>query len=159
MKSFTLLFLASFCLSIFSFSQNPQVEFVKAGFRIKTLEPAQAPANGYLACTMSLPAEAGFAPNVNVIVEPFSGSLKEYKKMSVEQLEFLEVEPVKVKQKKGELTFEYEGDMLGPRIVHVFTRVILVDDKVFVATATATPEQWKNHGKQLREVVNSIEGL
>ena len=61
-------------LSAMPTQAQSRLDFPSAGFAIAVLE-AEPGDVGYIALTMSLPPTDGFAPNVNVQIQPFEGSL------------------------------------------------------------------------------------
>src|SRR5262245_20916687 len=65
-------------------SGKQPLKFAEHGFSI---EPPSGhdPAQVHQVVTLTLPASAGFAPNVNVQVQPFKGSMEDYWRISSEQ--------------------------------------------------------------------------
>jgi hypothetical protein len=130
-------------------------DFSQYGFQIDTLEgkvgtsPAQV-------VMMFLPASEGFAPNVNVQIQPFSGMLKDYVALSKKQFDEMKLKVIN-EQAKGdqEWTVEYSGPMQGLQL-HWYARAVLGNQKVFLVTATANEAQWAKVADQLRKNVDSF---
>jgi len=129
--------------------------FPAAGFSIKPLEtrlenvPQQA-------LFMALPPSDGFAANVNVHIQPYSGTLDEYIALSEEQFKAAGVKVVqRSKEGHSAVIFEYTGEMQG-RALHWYARAVHATGKVYLVTATATETQWKREAVPLKECVDSF---
>jgi len=103
-----------------------------------------------------LPASDGFAPNVNVQIQAFAGTLEEYSELSKKQFQEAKVDLIKMPEvAKGIVTFEYQGDFQG-RQTHWYSKAFKSGDRVYLATATALSEQWTTSGPKLKTSVDSF---
>jgi hypothetical protein len=114
------------------------------------------PLEGCRALIMSLAPSGGFAPNVNVQVQPYSGTRDQYAALSKSQLANLGLALVR-EQKNGASgwTAEYTGNMAG-RDLHWYARAELKGGNVYLATATAAKEQWSSVSPKLKACVDSL---
>ena len=98
----------------------------------------------------------GFAPNVNVLIQDFPSSISEY--VSVTKKEF-DSAGIKVVDERlvspNEWMVEYAGTLSG-RSLHWYARAVKNGDKVYLITATATPEQWEQVSSKLKACVDSF---
>jgi hypothetical protein len=121
-----------------------------AGFSIAPLEGAQQ-------LSMVLPASGGFAANVNVQIQPYPGALDGY--ISLSQGQFRQAGLTVLNQRKegpSEWVVEYAGQMAG-RSLHWYARAKLKPGKIYLATATASKEQWPSVSAKLKTCVDSLE--
>ena len=124
-------------------------------FSIKPLEGQSASAV-HQPLIMMLPPSQCFAPNVNVQIQPYRGSLDDYMVLSKSQFKAAKWTLVK-EQKLGEDTvvFEFFGAAQG-RPLHWFARAQKRGAKVYLATATATLAQWPKLSRKLIACVTSF---
>jgi hypothetical protein len=125
------------------------------GFQIDALDatPAAAPATALQLC---LPATEGFAPNINVQVQPYTGAIKDYATLSKQQFEGMKWKVVSEKQVSDkEWSVEYTG-ALGDNDLHFCSRAISKDGKVYLATATAKETQWATVSDTLLQHLQSF---
>jgi hypothetical protein len=98
----------------------------------------------------------GFAPNVNVLIQNFPSSISEY--VSVTKKEF-DSAGIKVVDERlvspNEWMVEYAGTLSG-RSLHWYARAVKNGDKVYLTTATTTPEQWEQVSSKLKACVDSF---
>jgi hypothetical protein len=134
---------------------TPTLHFPQSGFSITPLDAP--PAADHMVLTMYLPATGNFAPNVGVIVQSFPGSLDTYLANTKSQLDQMKWTLVK-SQKTDDHTaiVEYTGKT-PTQTLHWYQRILQQSGKIYLATATCTPEQWSAIGVQLRSSVDSIE--
>jgi len=104
---------------------------------------------------MFLSASEGFASNVNVQVQQYPNSLKEYAKISVQQFNQLNFKVLQNKQTETSLVLEYSGIMQGNNM-HWYAIAHKKGNNVYLVTATSTESQWKIHSKTLIECVKSF---
>lgn len=104
---------------------------------------------------MMLPATGGFSPNVNIMVQHFTDSLKEYADLSVRQFKQLNLRTIQLKRTKSHVVFEYSGDMQG-RHLHWFAMAYKKGSNVFLITATCPESEWHIHSKTLVACVKSF---
>ncbi len=150
MRSTALTVLFCLCATAgFATAASDQFTLPAAGFSIAPLEGAEA-------LLMALPASGGFAANVNIQVQPYAGTLDGYISLSQEQLRQLRG-TVLNQRKEGSSGWvvEYTGDMSG-RSLHWYARAKMKNGKVYLATATASKEQWPSLSAKLRACVDSL---
>ena len=150
-----LLTLAAFTMRTNAAESTNRLLFPVTGFSIKPLEtplgkvPQQA-------LFMALPASDGFAANVNVQIQPYSGTLDEYIALSEEQFKAAGFKVVqRSKQGQSAVVFEYVGEMQG-RALHWYAKAVHATDRVYLVTATATETQWKREAVPLKECIDSF---
>src|SRR3954466_9566891 len=139
-----------FCLSLSVFlsvlappgQSTNRLNFPAAGFSIAPLEvaPGQSPQQALI---MFLPVTDGFAANVAVQIQPYTGTMEEYVALTFKQFKTVHVKVLEQKTPtKSVATFEYAGEMQGGRSLHWYARAEKSGDSVYLVTATATPSQW-----------------
>ena len=155
-KTFVLLLtLAAFIMRTNAAESTNRLLFPVAGFSIKPLETpfGKAPQQALL---MALPASDGFAANVNVQIQPYSGTLDEYITLSEEQFKAAGVKVVqRSKEGQSAVIFEYAGEMQG-RALHWYARAERAKGRVYLVTATALETQWKTESVMLKACVDSF---
>lgn len=102
-----------------------------------------------------LPAQNGFAANVNLQIQPFDGSMEEYEELSVSQFEQLDIEVLQLERAENELLIEYRGAMQDTEL-HWYARVLKQGDLYYVLTATALAERWSEEQDALVDSVHSF---
>jgi hypothetical protein len=153
-----LFFVLSFVLpaALASHAQTTnQLHFPKSGFSIAPLEepPGQSPQQVLM---MFLPATKSSAANVNVQIQPYVGAIEDYMKHSLEQFKSMGLKLSYQKAVgKSAVTIEYTGQMKG-KPLHWYARAEKSGDKIYVATATASEEQWGALAAQLKTCVDSL---
>lgn len=134
------------------------LRFKAHGFSIQPLPSkggAQASAQVLL---MAMPAEGGFAPNVNVQVQAYAEGIDAYVKLSKSQFLQLGIKLIADKKLGADaVSFEYTGPMQG-RELHWFAKAFQAKGKplIYLVTATATAEQWPSVGPTLKANVESF---
>ncbi|RUO25928.1 hypothetical protein CWE09_04160 [Aliidiomarina minuta] len=103
-----------------------------------------------------LPADNGFAANVNLQIQPFDGSLEEYEEISVSQFEQMDIEVLQLERTGNELLIEYRGAMQETDL-HWYARVVKQDNLYYVLTATALAERWNEEQDALVNSVHSFQ--
>ncbi len=151
MRSTILTVLLCLCVTAgFATAASDQVALPGAGYSIAPLQGAEA-------LVMLLPASGGFAANVNVVTQRHPGTLDEYIAPSLAQ--FRQLGATVLNQRKegsSEWVIEYTGEMSG-RGLHCYARAKLSKGKAYLATATATREQWPSLSGKLKACVDSLE--
>jgi len=150
-------------LAVFAFTTLPclaadevaeLLHFKASGFSIAPLEEAAESAT-YLVLTMTLPASDGFAPNVNVQVQAFDGTLDEYVDLSKRQFTAQKIQIVSEKRAAESHTFELAGEIQGQKL-HFYSKAEMGRGKVYLTTGTSKESQWKAVGEKLRKCVDSF---
>ena len=105
---------------------------------------------------MFLPATEGFAPNLNVQIQPYAGSIEDYVKLSLEQFKSAGLKVVQQKSlTKSVAIFEYTGETQG-KSLHWYARAEKSGASVYLVTATALAQQWDNNEARLKSCVDSF---
>lgn len=139
-------------------AQSPEpatLSFPNYGFSIKGL-PGAPGVNVTQVMAIYLPAEDGFAPNINVQIQPYTGTRDEYAQISQAQFDgagFTVVETRKPTDQ--ELTFEYTGSAQD-RNIHWYSRAVFTPGKVYLVTATCLESNWAANGAALKVSADSL---
>lgn len=154
-KSIGVVILVSLCIVSLGAVAPDRLQFKKAGFSIQALEDRSG-STGYQALIMSLPPSDGFAANVNVMIQPYSGTIDEYAALSKKQ--FVEANLSLIKETRLNQTsvvLEYSGE-LQKRRFHWYAKATSTGKSVYLATATATETQWDTVASKLKVCVDSL---
>jgi len=155
MKTFTVLTLAIlFALPCYTGEADARLQFKANGFSIAPLEGV-SDTIPYQAILMFLPATEGFAPNVNVQIQPYKGTLQEYAALSQQQFKAVGVTILSEKTTEKAVAWEYSGVLQGRRL-HWYAKAFSGKGKIFLVTATATQSQWKTASEKLKACVDSF---
>jgi hypothetical protein len=146
-------FIAAVC---YAQSEVEPLRFSAEGFSIKALPSGDANASGQRAvCAFFLPASGGFAPNINILIQP-AAPVEAFAKLSKQQFDMFGFKVVKdAVVPPNEWNVEYEGTTQG-KPCHFFARAVCTDKKVFLITATTAADQWDKTSPQLIECVKSF---
>lgn len=126
------------------------------GFEIEALD-AQAGKEPITALMMFLPATDGFGPNINVNIQPYNGSVKDYAKLSTGQFEQMKWKVITGEViGENEWRVEYTGALKAGEQLHFYARALAKDGHVYLVTATAKESQWAAVGAKLRKHVDSM---
>ena len=156
MRRMTIVTLLAFgCLVCLGAVSPGRLHFKTTGFSIEPLEtpPGRTP---HQALMMFLPASDGFAPNVNVQVQPYAGTIGEYAALSRKQFVAAKFKPIKeTRLGKAAVLLEYSGKLQG-RSLHWYAKAVSTGTTVYLATATATETQWRTAAGRLKACVDSL---
>jgi PsbP len=130
------------------------LHFKANSFSIAPLEETSGSTNGQV-LAMSLPASEGFAPNVNVQIQPFKGTLKEYVDLSKKQFTAAKFALISEKSTDTVHTFEYTGLIQGNKL-HFYQKAEMGRGKVYLVTGTAKETQWEAVGAKLKKCIDSF---
>jgi hypothetical protein len=132
-----------------------KLTFKKAGFSIAPLdEPQKGPAQVLM---IYLPASDGFAPNVNVQIQPYVDDMDAYVALSLTQFKDAGLKVLsESKANKLVATFEYSGPFKGMSL-HWYAKAVQKDGAIYLTTATATEDQWAKVVVKLKACVDSFE--
>jgi len=126
------------------------------GFQISPPVRADFEGPAYLVAYFFLPPRKDFSANVNVIVQKHGGSIREYLKLSEQQLRQKRLTVAKRTVKSDhELHLEYEGRMEG-RMMQFVARVLLRKGRVFLVTGTVLKDDPEGRKKAIRDSVMSF---
>jgi len=136
-------------------SKRTPVQFKSAGFAIQPLQtgPVNKP---YVSLEMFMPASGGFSANVNVVVQPFSGTVKQYiadtkRQLAAKGWKIARATAVGMHR----AVFDYTGQAQGHNL-HFYATAIATGRKVYLATATATTALWAHDAARLKACANSL---
>lgn len=142
-------------ITLFSFPAFAStLVFEDAGFQIDSLDAPPGPA-GSQPLMMLLPAEDGFAPNINVQVQPYADSISEYKKLSESQFVQLNLKVIRAELAGDTAIFEYSGTM-GQNLLHWYAKAMKKGSFIYLVTATSPQSNWPKHKAKLVSVVDSF---
>jgi hypothetical protein len=98
----------------------------------------------------------GFAPNVNVLIQDFPNSINDYVSLTKKEFDSAGIKVLNERMASAnEWVVEYAGTLSG-RSLHWYARAVKNGDKVYLTTATATPEQWTQVSSKLIQCVDSF---
>jgi hypothetical protein len=98
----------------------------------------------------------GFAPNVNVLIQDFPNSISDYVALTKKEFDSNGITVVKEQTvSPEEWIVEYSGTLSG-RSLHWYARAVKKEAKVYLTTATATPDQWGSVSQKLIQCVDSF---
>ena len=155
MKLLKLLILFGISASLCTAGDSKDRLMFKAnGFSIAPLEGVSKDVP-YQTIIMFLPPTESFSPNVNVQIQPYNGTVKQYAELSRTQFKTAGFKVLTQKLTAKALLLEYSGTVQG-RELHWYAEATLSKGKVYLVTATATESQWKAVGSKLKACVNSF---
>jgi hypothetical protein len=124
------------------------------GFEISSPTPG-AISGTYQSAIFYLPAVDGFAANVNVQMQDFTGTIDQYKTVSEAQFKAAGIKVLNSKTDQGVLTIEYQGKM-GNYDLHWYAKAYQKAERVYLVTATALQTHWDEQGPALIRSVNTF---
>ena len=131
------------------------IDLPQYGFEIEALdsEPAGPTTTAIM---MFLPVSEGFAANVNVNIQSYKGTMKEYVALSKGQFTQMKWTVVSEEQKgEDEWRAEYTATTKTGEL-HFYARALRKGDRIYLATATAKESQWAAVQAKLRKHVDSL---
>jgi hypothetical protein len=132
------------------------LDLPKYGFAMDVLDaplPSGAPTQAIMSF---LPAQDGFSPNVNVVIQPYPGTIKDYITLSEGQFKQMNWSVISEKTiSDNEWICEYSGTMQQVSL-HWYARAIMKSGKVYLVTATAADSSWKAVADTLKKSVESF---
>jgi hypothetical protein len=155
MKQPIILSLVTLALSLPAADLTNRLYFPVSGFSIAPLEVSLGEKTRQ-ALMMFLPANDKFAGNVNVQIQPYSGTIEEYTGLTLKQFKDAGVKVI-AQKKAGTsgVVFEYSGELQG-QTLHWYARAEKAVDHIYLATATAAEQEWAKQGGQLKACVDSL---
>jgi hypothetical protein len=138
-------------------AEAPKDVFISTslGFSIQPPAPALTSGKTYQVALFSLPAEQGFAGNVNIQQQEFPDSIEAYNNLTVSQFKEAGITLLKLERRNGEFLYEYAGQLQGLRL-HWYARAVSAPPYVYLVTATALEGSWPN---QRAALVRSVESF
>ena len=128
--------------------------FEQSGYSIQSLD-SPPPLAGVQPLQMLLPAVNGFSANVNVQIQPYNGTLSQYKDISDSQFKQYGFKPILSKINSNNVTFEYTGAMSGKNL-HWYSKAYKKGDFIYLVTATEQESNWEKTKNKLMSVVDSF---
>jgi hypothetical protein len=141
--------------SVSAADSTNRLHFPVSGF---TIAPLEAPPGDSTqqALMMFLPVSDGFAANVNVQIQPYTGTIEDYVKLSLDQFKSAGLKVVEQQTSaKSVAVFEYTGEFEG-RALHWYSRAVKSGSRIYLVTATAVPSQWTTESARLKSCVDSF---
>ena len=153
-------FLAAICLLCtagISWAMASPLQFPIHGF---TIEPLEATGQNAIIqpVSLQLPVSDGFAPNVNVMIQPFPGTIKDYADMSRGQFRAMNMTIKDAHITTTSIRWTYVGVLKG-RTLKFYARALKRGDQIYLVTATAlrrSGRKWAPNSSPLWTVSRSI---
>ena len=147
---------ALFSLAISTQSGAAAIELPLYGFQIDALDAAPDSSSPTTVIQTFLPATDGFAPNINVQIQPYTGTMKDFATTSKSEFEQMKWKVVSDQQPNdNEWNVEYTGSFHNSDL-HFYARAVSANGKVYLITATAKESQWSTVGDTLRKHLESF---
>jgi hypothetical protein len=147
---------AIFSLAICSQLGAATIELPLYGFQIDAFDAAPDASAPTTVLQTLLPATEGFAPNIIVQIQPYTGTIKDYATLSRKQFEQMKWNVISDQQSgDNEWNVEYTGSLQGADL-HFYARAVSTNGKVYLVTGTAKESQWKTVSDTLRKHVDSF---
>ncbi len=157
MRTAALLVFASLALVAPAHAKPAALSFSEHGFSIEPPVGHDA-AQMQQVVSLAIPMSDGFAPNVNVQVQPFTGPMGDFVKLSLDQFKAAGVKLVVEKHDARSAVLEYTGQLQG-RALHWYARAFVGKNGIGLATATSLESQWAATNAALRQSVDSLRPL
>jgi len=122
------------------------------GFRFAP-PPFPAEATGQVFMVF-MPAADGFAANINLLVQPFTGTLAEYHQVTQKEFAHGVLDVVSSDLGSDEIRYEYTGTM-NKLDLHWLARARKSGDRIHLLTATGLAARWNEEGPHLTAALNS----
>ena len=135
-------------------AENSILNFDQLGFKIQALEGI-SDSNTSQPLSLMLPPSNGFSPNVTVIMQPYRGTMEEYKAVTDRQLNQAKLNIIQSEIKDDIYIFEYSGSLTGQNI-HVYSKALIRSNHIYLITATDLMIQWDLNKNKLLGTVNSF---
>jgi hypothetical protein len=144
-----------FCATLLQ-AKAATIDLPLYGFQIDALDATPNASATTTALLLCLPASEGFGPNINIQIQPYTGTIKEYATISKGQFDELKWKVISEKEVgDDEWSVEYTGTMQAGDL-HFYARAISKNGKVYLATATAKESQWPTVSETLRQHIDSF---
>ena len=143
-------------LGIFTTVGATTIDLPQYGFTMEALDGPPSATAPTTALMTFLPVSDGFAPNINVNIQPYSENITSYIAMSKDQFKKMNWVILAEKQNgETECILEYTGLMKG-KDLHFYARAIANSGKVYLVTAAAKESQWNTVSEILRRNVDGF---
>jgi hypothetical protein len=140
--------------AVSSAAESPRLLFQEHGFSITAL-PGADDQQVHQVLIMMLPASDSFAPNVNVQIQPFGGTLDQYVAISRQQFQQAQWQVLGEEVGRDAAAWECSGELEGSTY-HWYIVAHSAGARVYLVTATALEQQWDGVGATLVECVDSF---
>jgi hypothetical protein len=105
---------------------------------------------------MSLPSAGGYAPNVDVEIQPYAGTMEDYVALSLTQFKSAKMKVLHQKTYgKSVAVFEYTGEARSQPL-HWYAKAEKCAGRVYLVTAAAMQGQWSSVAAPLKACVDSF---
>ena len=152
---FLIMSLAVYCSSTMAMLTAAPVDLPQYGFKLDLLDSAPGSGNGTALMTF-LPSSEGFAPNINVVIQTYAGSIQDYITLSKGQFDQLKANVLNEKLNgDSEWQVEYKATMQNNDL-HFYARAISKNGKIYLVTGTTKESQWNTFGATIRQHVDSF---
>jgi hypothetical protein len=97
--------------------------------------------------------------NINVQIQPFTGTVKEYVDVSKAQFEQMFEKGWKILSEKQDGEKQWSCELTGTakgKDYHFYARAVREGSKVYLITATALQEEWGSFGEKMRRHVDAF---
>jgi hypothetical protein len=157
MTTTTTLIGAATLLSLATFSnlEATTIDLPLYGFQIESLDAKVDSPPPAKALIMFLPESDGFQPNINVLIQPYNGTINDYIAVTKEQFEQIQCKVIS-EHLKGENGWIVEYSVGGGHDLHCYGQAVSKSSKIYLVTATAKESQWATVGDTLRKRVDSF---
>jgi hypothetical protein len=101
----------------------------------------------------------GSSANINIQIQPFTGTMKEYMDASRAQFEQIFEKGWKIVSEKQDGEKEWSCELTGTakgKDYHFYARAVREGSKVYLITATALQEEWGSVGEKMRRHVDAF---
>lgn len=145
----------SICLASSVQSIASELRFESLGFTIQPLENTSE-VKPFQALLLFLPTSDNFAPNTNVQIQEFDGTIQEYLALTKSQFQQANLTFIKTPTiNSNQVLLEYTGD-IGQGPLRWYARAIKHGNTVYLVTATAKASQWSTVSEKLIRNVQSF---
>lgn len=154
-KMFAVLVFICVAAGVFGQEEPSILRYSELGFSITPLEVVDDTPQ-LMVLHSFLPADHGFAPNINVMIQQYDGTLADYKVFSEKQLAQQGWTVLKSKMvTESDLWIEYTG-AVDDKEFHWLVRVVQGNGKVYLITATSLKNQYRKYAVQLETSLKSF---
>ncbi|PCJ60966.1 MAG: hypothetical protein COA79_07870 [Planctomycetota bacterium] len=154
MKTIIIILLVTITSSLTLFADENKSIYKNKDFSISPLYDDKD-STGSKPLMMKLKAVDGFMTNVNLIIQPYSKTIKNYSELTLGQFKDYKLKVLKSEFKENAWTFEYAGVMSNLNL-HWYGKAVKSGNKVYLITGTAKETQWKTVSVKLIACVNSF---
>ena len=128
------------------------------GSQLKDLDAVIEKAPGK-ALLIKVDETGAVAANINIQIQPFTGTMKEYMDVSRAQFEQIFDKGWKILSEKQDGEKAWSCELAGTakgKDYHFYARAVREGSKVYLITATALQEEWGSAGEKMRRHVDAF---